>query len=67
MQQVIQLSSNANMHCQPAYYKGNTKEFVYVWAENDALRAIPFDRASNLLNTNAEIVFNNVLNRPEAA
>jgi hypothetical protein len=46
-QQVIPL--NVALHCQPSYYKGATGEFVYVWAENDQLRAIPFNpTAGNL-------------------
>ena len=53
VQQVVPLGSNANMHCQAAYYKGSAKEFVYVWSENDPLRAIQFDRASNLLGPQA--------------
>ena len=40
--QVVALGSNdINMHCQAAYYKGGSKEFVYVWSENGPLRAIP--------------------------
>jgi hypothetical protein len=35
------------LHCQPAYYKGSTNEFVYIWSENEQLRALPFDRSSN--------------------
>jgi hypothetical protein len=54
VRQTYQLPSSANMHCQPAYY-GGTNEFVYVWAENDVLRAIPFDRGSSLLNQAGEI------------
>ena len=57
VQQVLFLSSNANMHCQAAYYKGSTKEFVYVWSENDPLRAIPFDRGTNMLDANGMMVF----------
>ena len=57
VQQVVPLGSSANMHCQPAYYRGSTKEFVYVWSENDPLRAIPFDRASNLLVPAGQVVF----------
>jgi hypothetical protein len=49
VRQVIPISAAANMHCQAAYFKGSTKEFVYVWSENDILRAIPFDRSSNTL------------------
>lgn len=57
VQQTIPLGRNdANMHCQAAYYKGSSKEFVYVWSENDPLRAIPFDRAANLLSIQSEIV-----------
>ena len=54
--QVVSLGDAANMHCQAAYYKGSSKEFVYVWSENDPLRAIPFDRASNLLTPQAQVV-----------
>ncbi len=56
VQQVVRLSGNANMHCQAAYYKGSSKEFVYVWSENDPLRAIPFDRAGNLLSPQSQVV-----------
>ena len=56
VQQIVPLSSNANMHCQAAYYKGSSKEFVYVWSENDPLRAIPFDRAGNLLGSQSQVV-----------
>ncbi len=50
VQQLIPL--NASMHCQPAYYKGSTTEFFYVWSENDQLRAFSFDRGSNKFLTN---------------
>jgi hypothetical protein len=56
VQQVVPLGSNANMHCQAAYYKGSAQEFVYVWPENDPLRAIPFDRASNLLALQGQVI-----------
>jgi hypothetical protein len=55
VQQIVPTSGNANMHCQAAYYKGSSKEFVYVWSENDPLRAIPFDRASNLLSAQSQV------------
>jgi hypothetical protein len=55
VQQTISLSQYANVHCQPAYYKGAAKEFVYVWSENDPLRAIPFDRANNRLDQSGEL------------
>jgi hypothetical protein len=57
VQQVVALGSSANMHCQAAYYIGSAKEFMYVWAENDLLRAIPFNRGSNLLDRTGEIDF----------
>jgi len=56
VQQVVPLGGSANMHCQAAYYKGSSKEFIYVWSENDPLRAIPFDRASNLLAPQGQVV-----------
>ena len=56
IQQIITLGSSSNNHCQPAYYKGSTKEFVYVWPENDALHAFPFDRTSNTFNISNEIL-----------
>ena len=56
VQQIVPLgSNNVNMHCQAAYYKGSAKEFVYVWSENDLLRAIPFDRAANLLSAQSQV------------
>ena len=58
VQQVVPLGSNANMHCQAAYFKGGSKEFVYVWSENDPLRAIPFDRAGSLLSPQSQSVSN---------
>ena len=59
VQQVVPLGgSSVNMHCQTAYYKGSSTEFVYVWSENDPLRAIPFDRASNLLSPQSQVVSN---------
>ena len=57
VQQALSLgSANVELHCQPAYFKGSSKEFVYVWSENDALRAIPFDRGSNTLNQSGQIL-----------
>jgi hypothetical protein len=55
VQQVVALSGSANMHCQPAYYKGSAKEFIYVWSENDPLRAIPFNPATNLLEPQGQL------------
>ncbi|HEV2354038.1 MAG TPA: hypothetical protein VGR89_07335, partial [Puia sp.] len=41
---------NGSLHCQPAYYKGNGTEIIYIWSENDVLRAIAFNRNSNTLS-----------------
>ena len=43
---------NVSLHCQPSYYKGSSNEFVYVWSENDQLRALSFNRSSNTFATN---------------
>jgi hypothetical protein len=56
VRQVIQLSSNSEMHCQPSYFRGSTNEFIYIWPENEPLRAIPFDRGSNLLIQQGQVV-----------
>jgi hypothetical protein len=56
VRQTVTLGGGANMHCQAAYYKSASKEFIYVWSENDPLRAIPFDRAANRLNSSSQIV-----------
>jgi hypothetical protein len=53
--QTVTLGNNANMRAQAAYYKGSAKEFVYLWSENTALHAFPFDRGSNRLDVNAVI------------
>jgi len=56
VQQVVALGNDANMHCQATYYKGIGQEFIYVWPENHPLRAIPFDRGSNLM-VPAQVVY----------
>ena len=53
--QTVPLNKYASLHCQPSYYKGSAKEFVYVWSENDQLRALSFDRSSNTF-ANTQIV-----------
>jgi hypothetical protein len=55
VQQIIPL--NATLHCQPAYYKGTTNEFAYVWSENDQLRALAFSRSSNTFSNNQIVSF----------
>jgi len=49
VQQTIPL--NVSLHCQPAFYKGSTSSFMYVWSENDALRAFSFNSGSGTFNT----------------
>jgi len=58
VQQTIQLGSNAKMHAQAAYFKGNANEFVYIWSENEPLRAYPFNRSTNMLDQSNQIVSN---------
>jgi hypothetical protein len=56
VQQVVQLTSS-EMHCQPAYYQGSATEFLYVWPENNPLRAIPYNRGTNQLDPLAAAQF----------
>ncbi len=42
--QVVPL--NVSLHCQPAYYKSATNEYVYIWSEDDQLRSLKFNRNS---------------------
>jgi len=56
VQQVVALGNNANMHCQAAYYKGSAKEFIYLWSENDPLRAIPFEPCQHLMDPQGQSV-----------
>ena len=32
---------NANMHCQPSYFKSYSGAYVYIWPENEPLHQIP--------------------------
>ena len=45
--QTINLGSNAHLHASLSYFKGSQKEFVYVWSENIALKAFPYNRTTN--------------------
>ncbi|HVM89009.1 MAG TPA: hypothetical protein VMT76_12540 [Puia sp.] len=56
VQQTIFLGGSANQHCQPAYYNGPSNEFVYIWSENDQLRAFPFNRSTNMFDVNSTVV-----------
>lgn len=58
IQQTIQLGPNFNEHCQAAYFKGSANEYVYVWSENDKLRAFPFNRSSDMMDLSKEVVSN---------
>ncbi len=53
--QTIFLTADANMHCQPSYFQGASNEFIYIWAENDPLRALPFNRSTNLIDVAKQI------------
>lgn len=57
VQQTVFLGSSARLRAQAAYYKGSSKEFVYVWSENTPLYALPFNRTSNTLESLAATVF----------
>jgi hypothetical protein len=57
IQQTIPLNGSANLHCQPAYYKGPSQEWVYVWSENDNLRAFPFNRSNNMFDLNNQTFY----------
>ena len=48
VQQTIPLTQS--LHCQPAYYKGGNGAFIYIWSENDRLRAYPFDGSKMAAN-----------------
>ncbi|MDP4283978.1 MAG: hypothetical protein Q8891_06110 [Bacteroidota bacterium] len=50
VQQTIMLTQIPAMHCQPSYYKGLSGEYVFLWSENDQLRAFPFIRNTNLFD-----------------
>jgi hypothetical protein len=64
VQQIITLGSSSNMHCQAAYGKGATNEFVYIWPENDRLHAFPFNRGSNTFDIPNELMSNGNIQGP---
>ncbi len=54
--QTISLGIRWSLRCQPAYYKNNSIEYVYVWSEKDNLRAFPFERTTGLLDVSGQKV-----------
>lgn len=46
------------MHCQPSYFKGSMKEYVYVWPENEPLHAIPYNDSTGLFDVANQVVYN---------
>ena len=50
VQQTVPL--NVSLHCQPSYYSGPNGQFVYVWSENDQLRALPFNAGAGSFSAN---------------
>ena len=55
VRQTVRISTNSEMHAQPAYFRGSAKEFVYLWAENEPLRAMPFNRGTGTLDMGSVI------------
>uniref|UniRef100_UPI0025E28391 hypothetical protein n=1 Tax=uncultured Mucilaginibacter sp. TaxID=797541 RepID=UPI0025E28391 len=53
IQQTIPL--NGSMHCQPAFYKGGLNQYMYLWSENDQLRAFAFDYGTGLFAKNSTV------------
>jgi hypothetical protein len=53
--QVIDLGSTAHQRSSFAYYPGQQKEFIYSWSENGLLRALPYNRATGLIDVNSQI------------
>lgn len=59
IQQTININNiDANMHCQPSYFKGASKEYVYVWPENEPLHAMPFNSNTGLFDMANQIKYN---------
>ncbi|HJP62460.1 MAG TPA: hypothetical protein VJ844_03415, partial [Mucilaginibacter sp.] len=56
VQQNIYLNQGKTLRCQPSYLKSASNEYVYVWSENDALRAFPFNRITNKFDVGSQVV-----------
>ncbi|HZY37833.1 MAG TPA: PQQ-binding-like beta-propeller repeat protein [Mucilaginibacter sp.] len=48
---------NVSLHCQPAFYAGGLNTYMYVWSENDQLRAFSF--SGGLFATNPTVSSDN--------
>lgn len=48
--QTIDFGSTAHLRSSFAYYKGESKEYVYSWSENGLLRAMPYDRETGKID-----------------
>ncbi|HEX4851262.1 MAG TPA: discoidin domain-containing protein, partial [Puia sp.] len=44
--QTIDLGGAAHLRSSLTYYKGQQNEYVYVWSENSALKALPYNRST---------------------
>jgi len=47
---------NGEFHTLPAFYAGTAGAYIYIWSENDVLRAIPFNTTTQVLNGNGQIL-----------
>jgi hypothetical protein len=56
--QTIDLGTTAYLHSSFAYYKGSLKEYFYAWSENISLKAFPYSKTLNKLDTA------NIINSP---
>jgi len=52
IRETIAIDSSAYLHSQPAYFKGKSKGYVYIWSENANLSAYSYDSTSERLNKN---------------
>jgi len=52
IREMIPIGPSASLISQPAYFKGKSKGYVYVWSENANLSAYSYDSTSGRLNKN---------------
>lgn len=53
--QVIDFGSTAHLRSSFAYYKGEANEFIYSWSENGLLRAMPYSRATGMIDMTSQV------------